>query len=214
MRQKLMFSKIVWQWSRILRKGCWLELKHSIELKYTMLRSVLLLAMSLFLDTSLFFMPSFIGLLSPFHIWLTSCLRSQDSVWTRVQPVRNVWHLVRFIFDLCHKRWEENIQPQPPCPSSCRGMDVLSTPLGEWSEFSLVESQPCYDAFFESTSMLFFFSGSMTTNKAKSAQVSLLPTFNRNWSVRCFGIGLICFQRFSYHKLTTPLNKQLFHAIL
>ena len=54
MRQKLMFSKIVWQWSRILRKGCWLELKHSIELKYTMLRSVLLLAMSLFLDTSLF----------------------------------------------------------------------------------------------------------------------------------------------------------------
>ena len=58
--------------------------------------------------------------------------------------------------------------------------------------------------------MLFFFSGSMTTNKAKSAQVSLLPTFNRNWGVRCFGIGLICFQRFSYHKLTTPLNKQLF----
>ena len=54
MRQKLMFSKIVRQWSRILRKGCWLELKHSIELKYTMLRSVLLLAMSLFLETSFF----------------------------------------------------------------------------------------------------------------------------------------------------------------
>ena len=155
-----------------------------------MLRSVLLLAMSLFKDTFLF--SCFIGLTS-IHIWLTSCLRSQDSVWTRVQPVRNIWHLVRFIFDLCHKRWEQNIQPQPPCPSSCQGRDVLSTPLGEWSEFSSLKVNLVRMHSLWVPQCCFSFLDRWQQTRPSQPRWACCQPLIEIWRVRCFGIRLIFF---------------------
>ena len=124
---------------------------------------------------------------------------SHDSVRPRVEPVCDVWHLVK-CYDLQCQKFDEyililwHLSRCSRMKKNLNELDYLSHPAHQVVQAGTGRhqlkknwSQPCEEEMIFSngvtveyscsTSVLFFFSGSTRQNMARSAQVSLLPTW-------------------------------------